>query len=552
MSNDPQTETATVPMCGSCVEHETCLAKEQGICRKYHTKVLELYDGSRVSFGCPVNSRASQWFKREECSEPEEIELIAAQLQVRLKDVWKVLFDDRIPRSHAPALFPEFDVSEPLDAVEKQRIRYKVAEWLMENNSFLTVKDSEVLHVYKDGVYEPNGEEIVVEAIRRAMGEQCNSYDRNEVRATIRDKTLADRTIFSHSERKICLANGILDLDILEFKEHSPREHFLEKVPVKYDPEATCPTIEKFHSEIVEASDVQTLYEIIGYCLYPAYPLHKALMLVGDGANGKSTWLNMVKTFLGPKNCSSVSLQGLESSRFATSVLVGKYANIYPDIPDMTLKTTGTFKMLVGADPIGAEFKFGKYFTFENHAKLLFSANKIPETHDDTEAFFRRWMIVVFPNRFTPHSEPKVDPNILDKITTAEELSGLLNKALRALSELLQRHSFTSDKPTSEWREDYIRKSDPVAAFYMDKLEEVNDLKTYVSKAELYRAFVVYCKECKLPAVDNVVFSRKIKSHITIANESTTGEHGGSRQKIWRNLKFKEDSEEKKKIDDFV
>jgi len=104
--------------------------------------------------------------------------------------------------------------------------------------------------------------------------------------------------------------------------------------------------------------------------------------------------------------------------------------------------------MLVGNDLIGAEVKFGKHFTFENHVKLVFSANKIPETEDDTDAFFRRWIIIVFPNQFTDdkNAEHKADHSIIDKLTTPEELSGLLNKSLKSLHNLLETNRFHGDK----------------------------------------------------------------------------------------------------------
>jgi len=260
--------------------------------------------------------------------------------------------------------------------------------------------------------------------------------------------------------------------------------------------------------------------------------------------HGKSVYLNLIKIFFGNENVSGLSLQQLLKSRFSTSALVGKYANIYADIPSQALGDTGIFKMLTGNDKnIGAEYKFGKHFTFANHAKLLFSTNKIPETKDDTDAFFRRWIIIVFPNQFTEHSTPKMDPNKLEKLTTQEELSGLLNTGLQSLAKLLSNRRFHGDKPTAEWRVDYIRKSDPIAAFYMDCLVEIPDPSIYISKADLYQAFVNYCKENKLPRVDNTVFSRKIKTHFQMVEDSTTGEHGGSRQRIWRNLALRSDKD---------
>jgi len=486
-----------------------------------------------------VNNKFSKEYRRGECGPAT----VAAELHVRPKDIWLLLVHDDVPQERQPTNCPEFDLSEPLDSHQKQHIRFTIAHWLMENYHFLTLKSlkgRDKIYVYEQGIYTEKAEELIVETIRNALGEQCSAYDRNETRAIIRDLTIKSIDVFNHQEKLICLANGILSLDTLEFNEHSPTKYFWSKVPVNYDPKATCPKIDKFFSEIVNESDVQTLYEAIAYCLYPGYPLHKAFMFVGFGENGKTVFLEVAKATLGEENCSGLTLQQLDNSRFATSALIGKLANICADIPSKGLTKTGTFKALTGNDLIGGEFKFGKHHVFKNVAKLLFSANKIPETKDDTAAFFRRWIIIVFPNVFSAFSKPKADTHLLEKLTTPEELSGLLNKAVQALKQLLQRGKFHGDKPTAEWREDYIRKSDPVAAFFMDCLEEINDRDIFISKAELYEAFVKYCKANKLPSLDNSVFSRKIKAHFELAHDSRKGSRG-ARETGWSCLKFKQE-----------
>jgi len=524
------------PKCSSCLEYETCTEtlKDAGICRKYHTNVVLMWNGKQIQFHCSVNMKFTGWLKREGCT-PEAQEEIAHLLDVRPRDIWVLMLKDELPQKKPLTTFPDFDLTEPLESTEKQHIRFKIAEWLLQNYHFLTMQDTNEIFVYNEGVYVPEGEKIIIEAIRKALGEQCSTYDRNETKAIITDATLRDRKIFNHNpDHKICVENGILNLDTMEFTEHNDDEYFQTKIPVKYEPLAECPSIEKFHSEIIDQSDVQTLEELIAYCLYPEYPIHKACMLIGFGSNGKSTWLSMVKAFLGKENCSGLSLQQLGNSRFATSSLVGKFANVYADIPDSSLKNTGTFKMLCGQDLIGAEIKFGKHFTFENHTKLLFSANKIPETSDDTDAFFRRWIILVFPNRFTDEkdAENKADHNLIRKLITPMELSGLLNKCLKRLTPLLDRGHFHGDKPTAEWRIDYIRKSDPITAFYIDCLEEINDPEIYVTKTALYQAFVNYCKINKLPVVDNSVFSKKIKANFQLAQESRK-QIEGKRINVW-------------------
>lgn len=543
------------PRCDSCEEFESCKNDLKGsLCRRYKTKVLHVFDGKLVRFTCVANDLWSEWLDPRKVNDHVKTsKQIARQLHVRTKDVWRVFVEGHLPRKTLEAPLPVVDLSEQLSSFEKQKARYAVAQVLMHNYDFLSVKEEETLYVYRDGLYVPEADEIVNNAIREVLGDQCTTYDRNEVGAAISDVRLTSGSIFSHnSDSKVCLENGILNLDDFEFSEHSPREYFKTKVPVKWDPEVDCPKIDKFLHEVVSEGDVESLYELVGYCLYPKYLIHKAFMLVGDGHNGKSTFLNVLLAFLGPENCSGISLQQLGKSRFATSALVGKYANIYADIPSQALQNTGVFKMLVGGDLIGGEYKFGRHFTFNNPTKLVFSANKIPETSDDSDAFFRRWMITVFPNRFTSFSEPLADPNLLQKLTTPKELSGLLNRSLTALPKLLNRGHFHGDKPTAAWREDYVRKSDPIAAFVMDVIVEEPNPELLITRAELYQKYVQYCKENGLPPVDNSVFTRKVKAHFEKAQESTATTLEGKRTRVWRNLRWKtqEEKSEREELDD--
>lgn len=534
-----------VAKCSSCVNRENCeeSLKDATTCRRYHTRVRLTWDGKNVQFHCPINNKFSDWYKREALSENVELlDEIATKLDVRPKDVYPLLLKDDIPRKRSMTSAPEFDLSEHLAGEDLEDCRDKVASWLMENYDFVTIRGRkrDVIYVYKDGVYVPEGEVIIIEAIRRALRYQCNTFQRNETIAIIRDTTLKKMEIFTHnSTPKICLENGILNLDTGEFTDHTPKEYFLAKIPVTYDLEATCPNIDKFHSEIVDKTSTQTLDEIIGYCLYRGYPIQKWFILFGGGRNGKGTWLNMLQAFLGKENCSSLSLQKLSYGRFATAALVGKYANIHNDLPNTALKQTGTIKQLTGGDPIDAERKFGANFNFSNFCKLLFSCNQIPAAPtDQSDAYFRRPFIIDFPNVFSTeaNAERKADPNILKKLTTKKEFSGLLNKATKALSQLLKNNRFHGDKTPDEWREIYIRKSDPIGAFVLDCCEEINDPEAYIIKPDLYTAFVNYCKIRKLSIVTTTQFSQQIKTKFTLAQESTIGRRGQRRKQVWRNL----------------
>jgi phage/plasmid-associated DNA primase len=82
-----------------------------------------------------------------------------------------------------------------------------------------------------------------------------------------------------------------------------------------------------------------------------------------------------------------------------------------------------------------AERKFTSPFKFVNYAKLIFSSNQIPITPDETDAFFARLIIINFPNQYLGD---KADPYLIEKLTTEQELSGLLEVVLKRLPRVLK------------------------------------------------------------------------------------------------------------------
>jgi len=409
-----------------------------------------------------------------------------------------------------------------------------LARELMKEFHSITRETDETIFVYdpETGVYKPNGEAHIKREVEKRLGKHFSRNRLNEVISYIIAATI--QRIEEPDPHLILVKNGILDLRTKELKPFSPKYFFLNALPVKYDPEADCPKIKKFLSEIVVPEDIVVLQEISGYCLWRDYFIHKAVMLIGEGANGKSTFLELLRAMLGNHNVSTIPLQEFESNRFALASLYGKLANIYADLSDVALRKTGLFKMLTGGDTISAEFKFRDKFYFKNYAKLIFSCNKVPRTPDDTTAFFRRWIIINFPYQFTDDN-PKTDKNLIKKLTTEEELSGFLNYALEGLQRLLRNGKFSYSKSTEETREAYIRASDPVQAFIMDCLEF--DPNSFETKERVYKAFVEYCRNMKIPTVAKNVFGAKLPQYMPQV-KSVQKRVGGKKVRCWEGVKL--------------
>ena len=105
-------------------------------------------------------------------------------------------------------------------------------------------------------------------------------------------------------------------------------------------------------------------------------------MFLGDGRNGKSKTLELLKRFVGEENCVEVPLDELEKDLFAIGELFKKLTNLAADLSKSALKNTGRFKKLTGRDLVTAARKFLPRIKFVNYAKMLFACNELPFTYD--------------------------------------------------------------------------------------------------------------------------------------------------------------------------
>jgi len=383
----------------------------------------------------------------------------------------------------------------------------RLADEIMGKRRFATHAQSHVIWVYGNGSYESDGDNIVREDVREALGDLATENRVNEVVAHVRETTFADPEKFEAPVNLINVKNGILDIFTRKLKSHSPEIIFTNELPVEYNEHVGCPTIMRFLSEVLPAEDIPVIQEAVGYCLYRKYDLAKAFMFLGDGANGKSTLLRLIIAMLGEKNIAAPALQDLIYDRFAKAQLYGKLANIHADLPPTRLAHTGIFKMLTGQDRIYGQKKHQDPFDFYNYAKLLYSANELPGTNDMSEAFWRRWIVIKCPNHF-PIGDPKTDTKILDKLTTPNELSGFLNWALAGLKRLLQQGHFTETKTREEIEDEWTMRTDNLRAFV--KKHTVADSDYYIQKDVFYEQYIHFCDYYDLTPSEKALVGRRL------------------------------------------
>ncbi len=394
---------------------------------------------------------------------------------------------------------------------------------LLKEYYFATFVDTHEILIYRGGYWRSRGQEFIERECQRRVpdSELLTRYKINEVVGHIQRTTYCDRNMFNREKWVLNLENGLLDVHAKELKPHTPHFFCTIRIPLTYDPQVDCPRIRQFFKEVLRPEDILVMEELFGYCLIPDYTIQKAFLFLGDGLNGKSTLIELLKNFLGKDNCSNISIQGLETRTFAVADLFGKLANLYADIPSTKMKYVGLFKMLTGGDTVGAEKKFKDRFSFNNTARLIFSTNKPPQIEEDTLAFWRRWIFINFPNKFEGKQANK---QLLQKLIKKKELSGLLNIALQGLERLFNKQTYSYELSPDEIAEWHLRLSDPLYAFIEDRCE-TSDL-AWIPKDDLYKAFIDYCNKQNIPRIGKESFGRALKN---VKNANVTSQKRGPR-----------------------
>lgn len=409
------------------------------------------------------------------------------------------------------------------------------------------------MYIYSEGIYIPEGECKIKNQIREIMEENYNEWLSNQVLAKIKtDTTIAPEALFKESSAyEVPVLNGILDLKTLDLKEFNPSKIFFSKLPVKYDIEKTCPMIDKFLTDVLASpEDKDVFYELGGFGLVKDYFLEKACMFVGNGRNGKTKSIELLKKLVGTRNTASVPLSAMTSDSPFVHKLFGRFFNLAGDISSKDLKETGMFKQLTGRDEISANRKYKQVIEFHNYAKLVFACNELPRVYDYSDGFWERWVLLEFPYHFVEESvynelegEEKLkskikDPMIIEKITTSDEMSGFLNMCLLGLNRILKEKKFSYTKGTMEVKNRWIRKADSYMAFCMDNLE--GDYESKISKKEMRKVYKDYCDLHKVNGVSDKAIKATLQEMFGVSEEYTKlNEFQNKQEWFWTGVKFK-------------
>jgi len=294
----------------------------------------------------------------------------------------------------------------------------------------------------------------------------------------------------------------IYDIETGKSFEATPEYFVTNPIPYEVSHDPQTPTIDKIFREWVGEEHVQTLYEIIAYSLLPDYPINRLFCFIGNGMNGKSCFLNLLKKFVGENNVCSTELDTLLSSRFEITRLHKKLVCMMGETNFNEMNKTSIIKKLTGRDTIGFEYKNKNPFQDMNYAKIIIATNNLPTTTDKTIGFYRRWLIIDFPNQFTEQKDILYD-------IPEEEFNNLATNCVVTLNKLLEKGEFTNEGTIEERMKKYEDHSDPLEKFMKEFTRE--DLDEHIFKWEFEKRLNEWCKENRFRVLAAQTIGKKMK-----------------------------------------
>lgn len=339
--------------------------------------------------------------------------------------------------------------------------------------------------------------------------------------------------LYKQREGLLNFQNCVLDVMTGETFPHSPKYGFFDIRPFDYDPHAKAPMWEKFLMDITEDEDlVKVLKEFGGYSISgDSYWMHKALVLIGGGRNGKSVYMETLGKVVGESNHAAVSMKDLNQNTMRF-LLVNKLFNYSEESSVSSLVEGELFKTLTGGGVMSVKELYYQPYNVVNKAKIIISSNHDLLSSDTSTGMLERLAIINLNKVFKPGVEG-YDPQLKYKLWE-HELPGICNSLLAAYKDLKRRGDLPTSERITQALEDFRRGSDPILVFAEDCV--IKDESAQIKALELYAEYVRMCELMGVKPANAVVFGRKFSKYTGIATTATRIEGAGVR--VYKGIKI--------------
>lgn len=312
--------------------------------------------------------------------------------------------------------------------------------------------------------------------------------------------------------------NGTLELTETEpyyyFREHSPTDLCTYCLDYPYMPDAVSPKWLEFIDTVTDNDGRRAsfLQEFAGYVLQNDSNLHRAAVLVGSGANGKSVYFNTLTNVFGFSNVQHIEASDL-ADKFQLINLQSAMLNISEEVKNDITNSEAMIKKIVSGDTVTACYKQKPFINFKPRTKLILSLNNFPKFSDKSDGITRRLSFVEFPLKFVEipkePNERLIDRTLEATFAEISHLSGIFNWVLDGYIMVRRCGYLTETYEHNQVLNEFKEDSDPTITF-VNEVELTNRTKY----SEMYNLYKYWCEDNGYRPEPSRTALRSIGKHI--------------------------------------
>lgn len=268
-------------------------------------------------------------------------------------------------------------------------------------------------------------------------------------------------------------------------------------LPFAPEYDADAPMLERVLEDAFAGADPEAQtdlwWQAVGAALFGLMPrLQLALLLIGRERTGKSLLQRLLERIFPPEAVCAVSPSSW-GHEYHVAALAGRRLNVVGELADDAPIPAAAFKNVTGQNLVAGRHPTHRPFSFRCLAAHCFASNVLPPTTDRSEAFYRRWRVLWFPNAVPPE---RVDPDLFDKIVGAE-MPAILALAFLGAQRVAQAGSLRTTGPHMQVMERWRMAANPLQQFLSD--EEWVDLDAEArahTPTDVYEAYRKWASSC--------------------------------------------------------
>jgi putative DNA primase/helicase len=346
-----------------------------------------------------------------------------------------------------------------------------------------------------------------LEARKRAAAWAISSESQAKASATLKAAEKHLITLIDDYDTSPLLAaarNATIDLLTGTNRKPQPADMLSMALGTIYDPAATCPKWEQFISEVFshDAELIRYVQRAVGYSLSGDTSEQKLFLCYGNGANGKSVFLDTIAALLGDY-AATAAFDTFDANKRSEAtndlaMLKGKrFVTITESEQDKRL-AEARVKQITGGDAITCRFLHREFFTYRPDFKIWLAMNHLPTIRGTDRGIWRRIQVIPFLENFEGRENRKLTRDLL------QELPGILNWALQGLQDWHDTGLGTCpavQRATSDYKAD----QDKIGRWLGECVE--SDSQDSVTVAALWDSYKAWCD-------DNNVFAGSKKAWV--------------------------------------